>query len=158
MATRLGVEPELFIYALAVFSPRVSVSRAARMAVEFCKNPQQRPHGCMNSVYKTALRYIDTMELNGKKTENFRRSILAAGKSDALCLDIWMAKLFNVEQSKLYNKSVYPKIRRTMQRTANKLNLSMSECQAAVWTGYVDSVGYSNEKRRLIPDDVLNAV
>ena len=158
VANRLGVDVDLFIYALAVFSPRVSVSRAARLAVEFCKNPQKRPDGCMNSVYKTALKYIETLELNGPKTESFRRSIASAGKADCLCLDTWMSKVFGVEQSKLYNKAVYPKIEKTMKRAANKLGLSMAECQAAVWCGYVDHVGHSNEKRRLIPDDVLNAV
>jgi len=157
VANRLGVDVELFAYSLAVFSPRVAVSRSCRLAVEFCKNPQAKPVGCMGSVYKTALKWLKRGKLNGPKTEAFRRSIASAGKTDALCLDVHMANIFGVEQKDLYKKSVFPAIEANMKSTALALGLSMAECQAAVWCGHMIASGLSNEKRRLIPDDVLNA-
>ncbi len=50
VANRLGVDVERVVYAVSVFSPRVSVSRAARLAVQWIMDPESKPAGCMTQV------------------------------------------------------------------------------------------------------------
>ncbi len=157
VANRLGVELERVVYAVSVFSPRVSVSRSARISLRWLRNPEVKPDGCMQQVYKTAMRYADRGYLNGPKTENFRRSILSGGNSDAICLDIHMARILNGgDQATLYRKDNFERISKQFYRLSRKFNLPNAKIQSALWVGYIDHLGQSNSKRRLIPNDVLN--
>ncbi len=157
VANRLGVDVDLVVYAVSVYSPRVSVSRAARLGVEWIKNPDVKPAGCLTQVYKTANKYRDRGYLNGPKTESFRRSILSGGKTDAICLDVHMARILNGgDQSTLYRKDNFQRISKQIRRLGYKFNLSNAEIQASLWCGYIDHLGLSNSKRRLVPNDVLN--
>ncbi len=157
VANRLGVDVELVVYAVAVFSPRVSVSRACRLAVSWVAEPDVKPSGCLGQVYATANRYKERGYLNGPKTEAFRKSILFGGKTDAICLDVHMARILNGgNQSTLYRKDNFDRISKQIRRLGYKFNLANAEVQAALWCGYIEHLGLSNDKRRLIPNDVLN--
>ena len=94
LAKKHNVTTDMASYALSVFSPRCSVSRASRLADAWLSNPNEKPAGCMGSVYATAMKYRDELRLNGPKTNAFLNSIKTAGMSDcvesSLCLDTHM--------------------------------------------------------------------
>ena len=158
MARRLGVTTEKFIYAAAVFSPRVQVSRSIRLAVAWCKNPDAKPDGCLTMVYETAMKYRDTMQLNGPKTENFRRSIASRGMDDSLCLDVWACRALNVDQSKVYNKNRYDSVRRLFVRASKSTGLTLPQLQASQWYYAMTTNGRNPSGFDLISETVLNEV
>jgi len=158
MADKLNVSTELFVYAAAVFSPRVQVSRSINMAIEWLKDPEIKPAGCMANVYNTAMKYRDTLQLNGPKTENFRRSILSAGMDDSLCIDVWACRALGVEQSKAYNVGQYAKIRRLFNRASVKTGLTLPQLQACQWYSSMVKAGRNPNGVNLISQSQLESV
>jgi len=160
MAAVHGGTIEDWAFLLSVYSPRVSVSRAARLSLMHFRNPDVRPSGSMAAVYRTAVKYRGRGFLNGKKTENFRRAILSGGFSDDLVLDIHMANALEVEQSALYRKWLYQPIEDLFYDVRSMLNdvgieLTIAQLQASVWGGQVLASGGNLDVRGLVPADVL---
>ena len=147
-------------FLLSVYSPRVSVSRAARLALMHYQNPDVRPAGSMSAVYRTAAKYRERSFLNGLKTENFRRAILSGGFSDDLVLDVHMANALEIDQSTMYRKWIYQHIENLFRSVQSMLaddgiELTIAQLQAAVWGGQVLATGGKLDVRGLVPADVL---
>ena len=154
-----GYDVDDMAFLLACYSPRVSVSRACRLAVMHWHDDSVKPSGAMSQIYATALKYRDRGFLNGKKTEAFRQAIVSGGKTDddsALCLDVHMAKVLEIDQKYLYQIWNHPTVLALFRRAQFEMieNYSLAEFQAAVWCGYILELGHSVLKRDLVPAEL----
>ena len=160
LANSRGGTIEDWAFLLSVYSPRVSVSRAARLALQHFQNPNVKPSGAMEKIYQTAIKYRDRGFMNGKKTEAFRKAILSGGGCNSLVLDVHMAKALEVDQSAMYRVWLYEHIEATILDVQSRLiddgiELTVSQLQAAIWGGQLLSIGWDISKRALVPSDVL---
>ena len=148
---------------LSVYSPRCSVSRAARMALSHYLEPDVKPSGAMAQIYRTAVKYRPLGYLNGQKTENFRRAILTGGNDNEnsdFVFDTHMAKAFEVDQSIGYRKWCHGSMIETLNDVSKMLvdnlgvSLTVDQLQATIWGGQLIASGLDVSKRNLIPEDV----
>lgn len=133
IADILGVSLNHFVFSAAVFSPRVHILRSIKMAIQFCLNPERRPISSLSLSYSLARKYASGGQLAGKKTEAFRRSIMSSGLCGSLCLDVWSCRGLRVEQSKVYNVSIFPRVERLFHRVSQSTGLCLPQLQACQW-------------------------
>ena len=145
---------------LAGYSPRVSVLRSVKLAIEYTQTGQ-RPAGSMRSVHKSTMLGLERGFLNGPKTENFRQALLGVG--DALVLDVWACRGLAVDQSKAYQKRFFPRIRRRFESVAESFGISVAQTQACQWSGVMKAHGRNdldllNKPTNQVFESVVNAL
>ena len=130
----LDVTPWYYADILSLFSPRVSVLRNIRLANHYIGVGSFHPT-VMRGVKAAVLHYEATGEIRGPKTGAFARALL--GVTDAVVLDVWMAKAFGCEQRQFTRPAVYSICEQRIRKAATILGWTPCEVQAAVWTATV---------------------
>ena len=130
---------------VAILSPRVSVSmnvRYARSYLETGKAP-----GAMKARLAALARYESSGAFNGPKVNAFSRAL--QGDGDAVVVDAWMVRLFNMPSKGLTEKG-YEHAASIVRGVAVELGWQASETQAALWCGARALVGYSDSYSPLL--------
>jgi len=125
-----------FIDVLALTSPRVSVKRNMEVTKEIFKGNSidYRPiKTLVPTVQRSIAVWVETKQINGKKTSEFANSLnLIKG---SICLDVWMSRAYKVEQKKLFRKDIHSRIVKDIKRLSKKYNLETYQVQACIWSG-----------------------
>lgn len=126
-----------FTSKLAILSPRVSVRRNIRSAYVYCGQNKALLLNTLPNVKRSLQVYNQTGIVGGYKVPYFLRSLL--GDNTSICLDSWMSKalLAMDEPSITYfrRQATFDSACGLVNRIADKLGLSPSACQAAIWCG-----------------------
>lgn len=116
---------------LSVTSPRCSVRRNIRIALEYVGNGR-----LLDNVFKSVRRSIEIWNedrtIAGPKTSAFFAALM--GDKNAVVLDTHMANLFGVEQKSAFRRK--PEIAfwtQVVRRIAKRLNCEPRAAQAALW-------------------------
>jgi len=137
-AGELGVPAKHFAAVLAITSPRVPVKRNWRLAVTYLQTGQ--PASDTLTTTRAALAHWEkTGEIKGQKTRSFYEAL--CGNPEAVVLDVWMAKLFDVDPMTLRNKSVHGPLSNRIRSAAKRLNWEPRQVQAALWAYTIESSG-----------------
>jgi len=141
-ATILEVSPTYFGDLLALFSPRVSVKRSIRFAVEYIhRRKLGRPidqcflYDVMRSVRTAVMTYERDKVILGPKTSAFARAI--HGDCDAIVIDSWMSQAFQVDRRVVRSDYVRIPIELTIEAVAKRYGWAPCEAQAAIWAGVI---------------------
>ena len=131
------VTPQRFENVIAITSPRVQVARNITLAVWYCKFGTLP--GAIRSTRLAMAHYEATGAIRGPKTGPFARAVL--GDEDAVVLDTWMAKVFEVPHKAFDKKSVRATCADTIRQAAKVLGWTPAQTQAAVWTAAIRAAG-----------------
>jgi hypothetical protein len=129
-AERLKVSAEHFASVLAITSPQVPVARNGRITVGFIREGSR--WGMMSGVQAALDHYLATGEIRGPKTGPFARALL--GDEQAIVLDVWMARAFQVPQGWFNLVDCREKCENIIRQAAGILGWTPAQVQAAVWT------------------------
>lgn len=138
-AYELGVCPDRMAAVLAISSPRVHVSRNWALAVQWVRTGQVT--GCLDMVRRNLQQYEDTGRISGPKVGAYYRAL--TGDTEAVVLDIWMARLFNVDPLKLSTKQVREPLQDRVRRCARRLDWEPRQVQAALWAWSMNKHGHN---------------
>jgi hypothetical protein len=127
-----------FTAILAITSPRVSVRRNARITLQYMATGVLFTN-VMGNIRRGIDHYNATGEIRGPKTGPFFAALL--GETSAIVLDVHMANLFAVPQSKLKNRGPRQTICNAIRRVASAVGTSPRDCQACLWAGQLRSRG-----------------
>lgn len=133
-AVRLDCTPELLAEMLALFSPRVSVTRSIKWAVHYIKTKEFMAD-CPRSVRQAVDHWLVTGKIRGLKTGPFARALL--GDKSAVVIDTWVAKALGIDAKRLEVKAVWSRAAEQIRRTAEYLGWPVAETQAAIWVAIV---------------------
>lgn len=138
LCNRRGWASDTFCGVLAVTSPRVSVARNLRITLQWMQTGDLFQN-VMTTIRQSLNHYLSTGEIRGPKTGPFYAAL--RGDSDAVVLDVWMAKVFGIAQSEFSKKSVRDRCKRSIRLVARKTGQSPRDTQAAIWTAAVRREG-----------------
>lgn len=128
---------------VAILSPRVQVSRNAKLAVQFIEEGDT--NGIMAQRVNAIARYIITGKLSpdthGPKVYAFYRNL--SGDFNHVTVDVWMAKLYGIDFDTITDEQ-----RRFIQEDvtgiANNTGLTPAAVQAILWVGYRSQCGHND--------------
>ena len=123
-----------FTDVLAIMSPRVAVVRNIRVAMHYMTT-EKFLSGTIKNTRRAMEHYEETGEIRGPKTSAFARAL--KGDLDAIVLDVWMSKAFEIEQDRFRNKKVRSECERRVCRAARACDIQPAELQAASWAAIV---------------------
>ena len=129
-----GWDFDRFVDVLAITSPRVSVRRNIRVAMHYMQTGEYLS-GTIRSTLAAMLHYEETGEIRGPKTSAFSRAL--KGDLDAIVLDVWMSKAFEIDQRTFDRKDVRLECERRVCRAAARHVIRPAELQAASWAAIV---------------------
>lgn len=133
------ISEEDFAALLALFSPRLSVLRSAKMTVHYVRT-WEFPGDCMSSTRAAVKHWKLTGTIRGPKTEPFRRAIL--GDLSAIVIDTWMCKALGFDGKRAEVKTVWNRAAKKISSTARYLGWTNAETQAAIWAGEIRKQEY----------------
>jgi len=133
-----GWNPEDFAGIIAVTSPKVSVRRNIRQALEIMGNSRYFD-SVLSNVVSSVEHYVVTGVIRGRKTSAFRDALL--GDQTALVLDSHMSNVFRIPQATIFRKDNYSKILRVIVRLSRRHKLTISQTQASLWCGQLQATG-----------------
>lgn len=136
-ARRHKVEASYVCGVLAVTSPRVHVGRNVRLTKAWIEHSSVE--GMMRGVRTSLVNYLIDGRIRGLKTGPFAAAL--SGDEDAVVLDTWMAKCFGVDQKIFGTKKGIAEYSAHIRELARLTGLTPAQCQAALWCGYIRSVG-----------------
>jgi hypothetical protein len=129
---------EDFCEVLAVTSPKVSVRRNVRITLMYMHGIDL-PKDVTRS-HRAAFSYWEKTKLiRGPKTLAFAEAL--CGNTDAVPLDVWMARALGIEQRTLDRKAVRQSALRRIRFGAALAGLTPRDFQAAVWCGTLKKAG-----------------
>ncbi len=135
----MGICARTFTELLAVTSPRTSVTRNVRYAIQLTAKPTHKPHDMMRTVWAAYTHWRLTGEIRGPKTSPFSRAL--QGDLSAVPLDVWMARALLVDHKKLATKRVREPAEKRIRAVARILGWKPAEVQASIWAYTVRQAG-----------------
>ncbi len=145
---RKTYDPPRVAALLALFSPRVPVKRSVNFTKFYIDTGTYR-HDVVRSVRAAVDHWESTGEIRGPKTGAFYRAL--RGDHEAIVLDVWMSKLFGVDQKIFGTKSGYQMYSDRIRIIANQYGYSPRDTQACLWVGYLRMVGRNPPPMNLEP-------
>jgi hypothetical protein len=136
-ARRHKVSTEYVCGVLSVTSPRVQVTRNVRLARAFIETG--KVDGMMKGTFTALVNFVVHNRIRGLKTGPFAKAL--EGDEEAVVLDTWMAKCFGVDQKLFGTKKGVRQYTEVMRELARMCGLTPAQTQAALWCGYIRSVG-----------------
>lgn len=128
LARHLHQPPARVAEVLAVFSPRLSVSRALRLGALYLHTGDTGP--VIRSTRVALQVYEDTGIIRGPKTRSFAQALL--GDQDAVVLDVWVARALGIRQAHLTGAR-YWTVAAALRSAASAHNMPPREAQALLW-------------------------
>ena len=129
---------ERFVSILSLTSPRVSVRRNVRIALQYTDN-NTFLENVVGNIRQSVGRYEKSGTIGGQKVRAFRSAIL--GNQFALVLDVHMSRAFNVDQKHWDKTHVRNRAYRIVESVANRLGESIRDTQAMTWCGVFKRAG-----------------
>jgi len=153
-ADAFGFDRDTVAAVVAILSPRVQVSRNARLAVQYLL--EGSTEGVMDQRVKAIERYIRYGYLNGdthgKKVFAFYRNL--SGDFDHVTIDTWMAKIYGIEFQGITNTE-REDLQADVKAIADAAGITPAAAQAALWVGYRELQGHSDSEGALSIIDAL---
>lgn len=145
---RKTYDPPRVAALLALFSPRVSVKRSVNFTKYYIDTGTYR-HDVVRSVRSAVDHWELTGSIRGPKTGAFYKALM--GDTQAIVLDVWMSKLFGVDQKIFGTKTGYQLYSDKIKVIAEQHELSPRDTQACLWVGYLRLVGRNPPPMDLSP-------
>ena len=101
----------------------------------------------VRSVRAAVGHWESTGEIRGPKTSAFRSALL--GDTSAIVLDVWMARIFGVDQRVFGTKKGYAFYSERIREIAYQFDETPRDTQACLWVGYLRMVGRNPPKMDL---------
>lgn len=140
----------------AILSPRVQVSRNARLAVQYLLH--QDTDGIMEQRIKAIERYVRYGFLDGythgHKVFAFYRNL--SGDFQHVTVDTWMSKIYGVDFDTITDEQ-RAEIQADVTKIADAAGITPAAAQAALWVGYRDLAGHSDAEGALSVVDAVEA-
>ena len=136
-AAELGTSTKRVCDIVAILSPRVSTTQNMRLAQHYLETGTFK-RGTMLARQRAVKRYEVWGTFTGPKVVAFSRAL--QGDVDAVVIDAWIARLFNA--SPKMTPRQYHAIADKVRDVAARVGLYPAECQACLWVGTRELVGY----------------
>lgn len=153
-ADTTGHQRDTVAAVVAILSPRVQVSRNARLAVQFLET--NSVDGIMLQRANAITRYFVTGKLtpesHGPKVYAFYRNL--SGDFGHVTVDVWMSRLYGVDFDTITDAQ-REEIQRDVTRIADQTGYSPAAVQAILWVGYRSQCGHNDATGHL---SILDAV
>ena len=142
---------------IAILSPRVQVSRNARLAAKYLLDGET--DGIMEQRLKAIERYVRYGFLNGythgHKVYAFYRNL--SGDFDHVTIDTWMAKIYGVDFQKITDQQ-RSEIQQDVTAIAEAAGITPAAAQAALWVGYRELHGHNDSEGALSMVDITEGI
>jgi len=129
---------EKFVGILSVTSPRVAVRRNIRNTLQYFGTGKFL-EGTMKGVLAAVKHLGVTGKIRGPKTRAFNDALL--GVSNAIVLDVHMARVLNVPQAAFDSKVVRGRCEQAVVEVSKAMGIKPADAQACLWYGQKMSVG-----------------
>ena len=153
-ADAFGFDRDTVAAIVAILSPRVQVSRNARLAVDYLLNGST--DGIMEQRINAIERFIRygflTGDSHGKKVFAFYRNL--SGDFGHVTIDVWMSKIYNVEFSGITDTE-REALQADVTAIAELAGITPAAAQAALWVGYRELQGHNDSEGALSVIDAL---
>lgn len=137
-SARHGFDSGIVYDTLAIFSPRVTVGISIELADEWL-HTGKAPRA-MRARVKALQAYASSGVFNGPKINAFAQAL--RGDPDAVVVDAWM---FRAAREQRTTPKAYREVCHKVRQAANGLGWPAAECQAAIWQGAREYVGYHTD-------------
>lgn len=156
-AHAFDIEPETAAAVIAILSPRVQVSRNARLAAKYLLDGETE--GIMEQRLKAIERYVRYGFLNGythgHKVYAFYRNL--SGDFSHVTVDTWMAKIYGVDFQKITDQQRL-EIQHDVTAMAVHAGITPAAAQAALWVGYRELNGHNDSEGALSMVEITEGV
>ena len=156
-ASRLELSADFVADVVAILSPRIQVSRNARLAHQFITTDSTA--GIMNNRVQAIDYYRRTGKVSqtGQKVKNFSANL--RGNFDLVTIDVWMSRAFGVDydgvNSPAKSDAVYAQMSGRITRLASRFSVSPASFQACVWSGIRKEHGIKDDEAYLTLTDLI---
>ena len=133
-----GWNPGYFTDILSLTSPKVKVVRNIRIALHYMWTGDFL-NAVMGNIKKSVENYEAKGIILGQKVYAFSQAI--KGDTNAVVLDVWMARALGVEQTRFRNKKVNAECVDKISSLAADMGYSPRDTQAAIWAGIIKENG-----------------
>jgi len=154
---RLELSADFVADIVAILSPRIQVSRNARIAHQFITTDDTA--GIMRNRIEAIDYYRRTGKVSqsGQKVRNFSANL--RGNFDLVTIDVWMSRAFGVDydgvNSPAKSDAVYARMAGRITRLASRFDVSPASFQACVWSGIRKENGIKDDEAYLTLTDLL---
>lgn len=142
---------------IAILSPRVQVSRNARLAAKYLLDGETE--GIMDQRLKAIERYIRYGKINGythgHKVYAFYRNL--SGDFSHVTVDTWMAKIYGVDFQKITDTQ-RAEIQADVTAIAEAAGITPAAAQAALWVGYRELNGHNDSEGALSMVEITEGI
>ena len=153
-ADAFGFDRDAVAAVVAILSPRVQVSRNARLAVQYLLDGDT--DGIMEQRVKAIERFVRYGFLNGDthghKVFAFYRNL--SGDFEHVTIDTWMAKIYGIDFDTITDAQRI-ELQRDVKAIADAVGASPASIQAALWVGYRELNGHIDSEGALSILDAL---
>jgi hypothetical protein len=159
---RLELSADFVADIVAILSPRIQVSRNARIAHQFITTDDTT--GIMGNRIQAIDYYRRTGKVSqsGQKVRNFSANL--RGNFELVTIDVWMSRAFGVgydsANSPAKSDATYARMAGKVTRLARRFNVSPASMQACIWSGIRQEHGIKDDEAyltltNLLPSGVL---
>ena len=142
---------------VAILSPRISVSRNARLAHQYITTDD------VSGIMETRISAMDyyrrtgKVSRSGRKVKNFAANL--RGDFSVVTIDVWMARAFGANyegaNSPAKSDAIYAKMAGKITRLAARVGLSPASLQACIWSGIRQEHGIKDDEAYLTLTNLL---
>jgi len=156
-ASQFGLSADFVADIVAILSPRIQVSRNARLAHQFITTDNTA--GIMGARLDAIEHYRKTGQVSqsGQKVKNFSANL--RGNFDLVTIDVWMSRAMGVNyesaNSPAKNDAIYAKMAGKVTRLASRFGLSPASLQACIWSGIRQEHGIRDDEAYLTLTDLV---
>ena len=156
-ASQFGLSADFVADIVAILSPRIQVSRNARLAHQFITTDNTA--GIMGARLDAIEHYRKTGQVSqsGQKVRNFSANL--RGNFDLVTIDVWMSRAFGVgyesTNSPAKSDAIYAKMAGKVTRLASRFGLSPASLQACIWSGIRQEHGIRDDEAYLTLTDLV---
>ncbi len=154
---RLELSADFVADIVAILSPRIQVSRNARLAHQFITTNDTS--GIMGNRLDAIDYYRRTGKVSqsGQKVRNFAANL--RGNFDLVTIDVWMSRAFGVDydgvNSPAKSDAIYARMAGRITRLASRFDVSPASFQACVWSGIGKEHGIKDDEAYLTLTDLV---
>ena len=156
-ASQLEMSADFVADIVAILSPRIQVSRNARIAHQFITTDDTT--GIMGNRIQAIDYYRRTGKVSqsGQKVRNFSANL--RGNFDLVTIDVWMSRAFGVgyesANSPAKSDAVYARMSGRVTRLARRFEMSAASMQACIWSGIRQEYGIKDDESYLTLTNLL---